>query len=105
MDDTDMRSLITSAGDSLPVPWEELWAVFQKILQQIQEDRYGQINSDRFAGKKQIPTGRQKKRQKEALRTGGYNEIKNKKAGMAVISSNGIHYCESGNDGYGVRRK
>lgn len=51
MEDTDMRSLITSAGDSLPVPWEELWAVFQKILQQIQEDRYGQINSDRFAGK------------------------------------------------------
>lgn len=42
MDDTEIKRLIVSAGDSLPVPWEELWAVFQKILQQMQEECYRQ---------------------------------------------------------------
>ena len=37
MDDTEMKRLIVSAGDSLLVPWEELWATCQKILQQMQD--------------------------------------------------------------------
>lgn len=44
MDDTKIKRIISSAGDGIPVPWEELWAVFQKILQQMQEERYHQVN-------------------------------------------------------------
>lgn len=41
MTNAEMERLITNAVDSLPVPWEELWAIFQKILQQIEEERKG----------------------------------------------------------------
>ena len=39
MSDNDLRRLIVTAVDSVPVPWEQLWAVFQKILQRTLWDR------------------------------------------------------------------
>ena len=44
MDDTKIKRIISSAGDGISVPWEELWAVFQKVLQQMQEERGHQTN-------------------------------------------------------------
>ena len=33
MDDKDIEKMITSAADHLPIPWERLWLILQKILQ------------------------------------------------------------------------
>lgn len=33
MSDRNIGRMIRDAADSIPIPWEQLWAVFQKILQ------------------------------------------------------------------------
>lgn len=33
MDDKDIEKMITSAADHLPIPWERLWLILQRILQ------------------------------------------------------------------------
>lgn len=33
MDDKDIEKMIISAADHLPIPWERLWLILQKILQ------------------------------------------------------------------------
>ena len=33
MDDKDIEKMITSVADHLPIPWERLWLILQKMLQ------------------------------------------------------------------------
>lgn len=33
MSDRNIGRMIRDAADSIPIPWEQLWAMFQKILQ------------------------------------------------------------------------
>ncbi len=46
MTDDDIRKMIIYAVERLPVPWERLWVVFQKILQKTQ--------AEKKSGKKEI---------------------------------------------------
>lgn len=39
MSDKEIEKMITAAVDSIPIPWEQLWAVFQKILQRTLRER------------------------------------------------------------------
>ena len=39
LNDDDIKRMISTAMACLPVPWEQLWAVFQKIIQQSQKPR------------------------------------------------------------------
>lgn len=34
MNDKKLEKMIISTVDNLPIPWEKLWAIFQKIIQQ-----------------------------------------------------------------------
>lgn len=38
MTDWDIEKMITHAMNDLPVPWERLWIIFQKIIQLIQNE-------------------------------------------------------------------
>lgn len=37
MTDNSIRKMITHTIDTLPVPWEQLWIIFQKIIQLTKE--------------------------------------------------------------------
>lgn len=37
MTDNSIRKMITHTIDTLPVPWERLWMVFQKVIQLTQK--------------------------------------------------------------------
>lgn len=39
MSDRNIGRMIRDAADSIPIPWEQLWAVFQKILQRTKRKR------------------------------------------------------------------
>lgn len=39
MSDKDIGRMIMDAVDSIPIPWERLWAVFQKILQRTLKEK------------------------------------------------------------------
>lgn len=34
MKDNDMKKVISTAMEHLPIPWEKLWIIFQKIIWQ-----------------------------------------------------------------------
>lgn len=38
MTDNSIRKIITQTIDNLPVPWEQLWVIFQRIMQLTQGD-------------------------------------------------------------------
>ena len=38
MTDNSIRKIITQSIDHLPVPWEQLWVIFQRIMQLTQGD-------------------------------------------------------------------
>lgn len=37
MTDNSIRKMITHTIDTLPVPWEQLWVVFRKVIQMTQK--------------------------------------------------------------------
>lgn len=39
MTDNSIRKMITHTIDTLPVPWEQLWVIFQKVIQLTQESQ------------------------------------------------------------------
>lgn len=39
MTDNSIRKMITHTIDTLPVPWEQLWVIFQRVIQLTQEDK------------------------------------------------------------------
>ena len=41
MSDKELERLIKTAVNSIPIPWEQLWAVFQKILQRTLNEKEG----------------------------------------------------------------
>lgn len=42
MTDKDISRIIIRGVDALPVPWERLWSIFQRVLQLVQKDaQYG----------------------------------------------------------------
>lgn len=48
MDDKDIEKMITSAADHLPIPWERLWLILQKILQYtLKENETGTENKEK----------------------------------------------------------
>ena len=38
MTDNSIRKIITQTIDNLPVPWEQLWVIFQRVMQLTQGD-------------------------------------------------------------------
>lgn len=38
MTDNGIRKIITRTIDNLPVPWEQLWDIFQRVMQLTQGD-------------------------------------------------------------------
>lgn len=38
MTDNSIRKIITQTIDKLPVPWEQLWVIFQRVMQLTQGD-------------------------------------------------------------------
>ena len=43
MTEQDIEKLITYTIDSMPVPWEKLWTIFQKIIQLTQQKNENNI--------------------------------------------------------------
>lgn len=39
MTDSEIKRLLSTAATCLPVPWEQLWVIFQKVIQQSQDKR------------------------------------------------------------------
>lgn len=39
MNDSELKKLISNAAACLPVPWEQLWVIFQKVIQQSQDKK------------------------------------------------------------------
>ena len=39
MNDSELKKLISNAAAFLPVPWEQLWVIFQKVIQQSQDKK------------------------------------------------------------------
>ena len=37
MTDNSIRKMITHTIDTLPVPWEQLWVIFRRVIQLTQE--------------------------------------------------------------------
>ena len=49
MDDKDIEKMITSAADHLPIPWERLWLILQKMLQYtLKEKETGTENKEEY---------------------------------------------------------
>ena len=38
MTDNSIRKIITQTIDNIPVPWEQLWVIFQRVMQLTQGD-------------------------------------------------------------------